>query len=78
MDADIAETLAAIGSFEAEFSTVTADVDSFGPGKRIAVAMQADQVDFDDADAVRRWIDAFNERPIEGRDDVLGPRPPIH
>lgn len=74
-DSDIAETLAAIDSFEAEFLTAMTDADSFGPGKRIALAMQDDGVDFDDPEAVRHWIDAFNERPIEGRDDVLGPPP---
>ena len=65
----------AIDSFKAEFLSAMADTESFGrradrPGDA------GTGVDFDDPEAVQRWIDAFNERPIEGRHDVLGPQPP--
>lgn len=74
--ADIAETLAAVDSLEAQFRGAMSDTDSYGPGKRIAQAMQADGVDLEDAAAVQRWVDDFNRGSIEHRDRVLGPLPP--
>lgn len=75
-DADINETIATIDGVGAEFCDKMGDSDAFGPGKRIALAMQRDGVELEDAAAVLRWIDDFNRRPIEDRDDVLGPLPP--
>ena len=75
-DADINETISTIDSLEEQFLRAMGDTDSFGPGKRIAQAMQRDGVDLEDSAAVQRWIDAFNRRPIEARDDILGPLPP--
>jgi hypothetical protein len=76
-DADVAETLASIDQFEPEFLESMADSDSFGMGKRIALEMQRDGVDVTDPAALQAWMDAFNARPIEDRDDVLGPMPPL-
>ncbi len=74
-DADVAEIVAAVDVLEGQYREAMADGDAFGPSKRIASAMQADGVDFDDPDAVQRWTDAFNKRSIEDRDDILGRDP---
>jgi hypothetical protein len=38
--------------------------------------MLAEGIDLGDPDAVQRWIDDFNCRPIEERDAILGPMNP--
>jgi len=76
-DDDLAETIASIDHFEPEFRGSISDSDSFGMGKRIALEIQRDGVDVTDPAALQAWMDAFNERPIEERDDVLGPMPPL-
>lgn len=52
------------------------DGSSFGPAKAITIAMLADGVDLLDEDAVQSWIEAFNARPFEERDEFLRDRTP--
>ena len=73
--ADVAETLSAVDTFESQFREAMADDNQAGAGKALARQMLADGVDLDDPVELQRWIDDFNDRPIEERDDVLGPRP---
>ena len=42
------------------------------PALRLVEAMRADGVDVTDEDAVRRWLQTFNERPVAERIEVLG------
>ena len=44
-----------------------------GPAEAITRAMLADGVDIMDTTAVQAWMEAFNNRPFEDRDAVLGP-----
>ncbi len=66
------ETLEAVDQFESPFREAMADVDAGGPAKRIAAAMARAGVDVMDPEAVARWIDDFNGRPLAERDEVLG------
>lgn len=68
----IAETLAAIEEFTPEFRRAVTDPSSFGPAKALVNAMLADGVDITDPDATQAWMDAFNARPFEERDSLLG------
>jgi hypothetical protein len=43
-----------------------------GPAQRLVAAMTADGVDPTDAEALDRWMTAFNERPEEERSAILG------
>jgi hypothetical protein len=71
----IAETEEAVTRFTPEFRRLATDHRSFGPAKAITNAMLADGVDLSDQAAVEEWIDAFNARPFEERDEFLGPFP---
>lgn len=45
----------------------------FGPAKAMFTAMTSEGVDPTDEAAVARWIDDFNARSFEDRDELLGP-----
>jgi hypothetical protein len=47
-----------------------------GPSGALLAAMAAEGVDIGDADAMQAWIAAFNARPFEERDAILGPSLP--
>lgn len=70
----ISETEAAVDRWTPEFRREATDPDSFGPAKAIGQAMMADGIDFTDQRAVDRWIEEFNQRPFEERDEFLGDR----
>lgn len=71
----IAETERTVRTLAPEFRRAATDPSRFGPAKALVHAMMADGVDLTDARAVQAWIDAFNERPLEERDALLGPFP---
>lgn len=52
------------------------DQSSFGPAKAITNAMRADGVDLPDGRAVQAWIESFNTRSFEERDEFLRDRTP--
>lgn len=70
----IAETERMVRKLAPEFRRAATDPSRFGPAKAIAHAMLADGVDLTDQRAVDAWIRAFNARPQEDRDAILGPR----
>lgn len=57
------------------FVAVMNDEDNWSFGKRMWSAAIAEGVDLADADAMARWVRAFNDRPLAERDRVLGPLP---
>lgn len=67
----IKETEAAVDRWATEFRKEVTDPDSFGPAKAMAQAMMVDGVDFTDRSAVDRWMEEFNQRPFEERDEFL-------
>lgn len=68
----IAETLAALDEFEPQFLAAMRDPSRYGPAKSIVGEMMRDGVDLTDERAVAGWIESFNTRPQEERDEVLG------
>jgi hypothetical protein len=59
--------------------TVIAAMDDparWGPARALSEAMAAEGIDLGDPAAVEAWVAAFNERPFEERDAVLGPMGP--
>lgn len=68
----IAETEAAVDRFTPEFRKAMTDQSSFGPAKSLVQAMRVDGVDILDAEAVQAWMDEFNARPEEQREELLG------
>ena len=49
-----------------------------GPSGVLVEAMIADGIELGDADAVQAWMEGFNARPFEERDQLLGPAlPPL-
>ncbi|MGH2720324.1 MAG: hypothetical protein ACRDJO_01805, partial [Actinomycetota bacterium] len=71
----VEETKRAVDRWMPEFRRAATDHRSFGPAKAIASAMAASGVDLGDRAAVAAWIDEFNRRPVDERDEVLGPSP---
>jgi len=69
----VEETTRAIDAFEPPFLKAATDQKSLGPSKAIANAMMASGVDLSDQAAVSAWIEEFNSRPFEERDELLGP-----
>jgi hypothetical protein len=67
------ETQRAVDAFAPEFRRASTDQKSFGPAKAITNAMMASGVDLSDQAAVTAWIEDFNRRPFEERDELLGP-----
>jgi hypothetical protein len=72
----IDETQAAIERFTPAFRRAVTDQSNFGPAKAITNAMRADGIDLLDEEAVQGWIEAFNARPFEERDEFLRDRAP--
>jgi len=58
--------------FAPEFRRLATDHRSFGRAKAITSAMLADGVDLSDQQAIDEWIETFNARPFEERDEFLG------
>jgi hypothetical protein len=71
----IEETETAVDRFAREFRSRVTDPSNFGPAKAIANAMRAAGVDLTDPRATQAWIDEFNSRPHEEREDLLGKFP---
>ena len=70
----IEETEAAVDRWTKAFRQEVTNTDNFGPAKAIGQAMMADGIDLTDKSAVGRWIEDFNQRPFEERDEFLGDR----
>jgi hypothetical protein len=70
----IDETRAAVDRWTSEFRREVTNPDSFGPAKAIGQAMMAAGIDLTDQGAVDRWIEDFNQRPFEERDEFLRDR----
>jgi hypothetical protein len=66
--------VAVVGELEAEFRRQVTDPNNFGLAKAISSAMLTDGVDLLDEEAVGAWIEGFNARPFEQRDDFLAGR----
>ncbi len=66
------EMLDAVDEYAADFRKAMRDASTFGPAKSVAAQMQADGVDFSDPAAVQAWIEAFNARPFEERENLTG------
>ena len=71
----IAETIAAVDEYEKDYLAAMVDTSSYGPAKAIVAAMVAESVDISDQAAVSAWMEAFNARPFEERDRILGEPP---
>jgi hypothetical protein len=74
-EASIAETIAAVGGYEKEYLAVMVDTSRYGPARTIVAAMAAESVDLSNPAAMSDWMEAFNSRPIEERDRILGELP---
>ncbi len=57
------------------FAIAARDRRRWGMGKRLWDAAAQDGVEPGDVDAFQVWMDAFNARPFEERDAILGPMP---
>jgi hypothetical protein len=73
----VAETLAAIDAFEPQFRAAMRDDAQAGPAKALARKMVDEGIDLQDPEALQRWIDDFNRRPIEERGRIIGNEPSI-
>jgi hypothetical protein len=65
--------LARLDALRGPFLEALGDASRYGLGTSLFRAMMADGVDLDDEAAVGGWVEAFNARPREERDRVLGP-----
>lgn len=70
----IKETEAAVDRWTSEFRSEVTNPESFGPAKAITHAMMAEGIDFTDRQTVERWMEEFNQRPFEERDEFLRDR----
>lgn len=70
-----ADLAAHLESHREDFRQSMEDPETGGHAKRLLMAMRADGVDFEDNEAVNRWMEEFNAGPIELREAVLGPAP---
>ncbi|MDP9222565.1 MAG: hypothetical protein M3P18_01675 [Actinomycetota bacterium] len=70
----ISETEAAVDRWARGFKKEATNPVNFGPAKAIGQAMMAEGIDITDQRAVDRWIEEFNHRPFEERDQFLGDR----
>ena len=76
-EASIADTVAAVDEFEAEYLLAMAGPAGYGPAKAIVSAMRSESVDPTDPAAVAGWMEAFNARPASDRDRLLGRLPDL-
>lgn len=70
----ISETEAAVVRWAKDFKKEATDPNNFGPAKAITQAMVASGIDLTDRRSVDRWIEDFNNRPFEERDEFLRDR----
>jgi hypothetical protein len=68
----LARLHAKLDALAPEFEQAMSDDRAHGLAKTLALAMRSDGVDLADPEAVGRWIDDLNARPLEDRDDLLG------
>jgi hypothetical protein len=68
----VAEMLAAVDAYEADFRDAMADSSRFGFAKSLGMQMQEDGVDLTDDAAVQAWVEAFNALPQEERIERTG------
>jgi len=73
----IGETEKAVDAHAAEFRRLATDPSNFGPAKAIGQAMTAAGVDLSDPAAVKGWMDDFNSRPFEERDQLFAAFPSL-
>ena len=64
-----------MGKCAPEFREAATNPAHFGPAKSIANLMQSAGVDIADEVAVQAFMDDFNSRPFEERDQILGSLP---
>ena len=57
------------------FRAATKDDSNWSMGKRLWALAQSEGVDLEDAGALQRFTEDFNQRPLSERDAVLGPVP---
>jgi hypothetical protein len=76
-EALVRETLDAVAEWLPEFENGMADTGRFGSAKSIVAAMKAEGIDITDSDAMKRWVDDFNRRPLEQRATIIPPGPGI-
>ncbi len=62
-----------VGRLTSRFHAAMNDEDNWSFGKRIWSTATAEGVDLADQDAMGRWIEQFNERPVAERDQIFGP-----
>lgn len=70
----IADAEAAVDRWAPEFKKQVTDPENFGMAKAMGHAMMSAGVDLTDQRAVDRWIEVFNQRPFEERDEFLRDR----
>jgi hypothetical protein len=76
-EALVRETLDAVDEWLPEFENGMADTGRFGPAKSIVAAMKAEGIDITDSDAMKRWVEDFNRRPLAQRATIIPSVPGI-
>ena len=72
----VAETLEAVDRFTPDFVEAMKNPGSESYANNLWRAMEREGVDVGDHEKVSAWIERFNERPIEERDQILGGESP--
>lgn len=70
----IADTESAVDRYAPAVKKLVTDPSNFGMAKAMSHAMMSAGVDLTDRGAVDRWIEEFNQRPFEERDEFLKDR----
>ncbi|MPZ54662.1 MAG: hypothetical protein GEU79_18370, partial [Acidimicrobiia bacterium] len=70
---DVGDLIAHTRNHTDEVVELMSDPNRGSPATRLVMAMLEEGVDMDNPDDVSAWIEAFNDGPIEHRDEVLGP-----
>lgn len=70
----IKDTEKAVDHWTKEFRKEVTDPDNFGMAKAMGQEMMAAGIDLTDQKAVAKWIEEFNQRPFEERDEFLRDR----
>jgi len=71
----IVETEDAVGDFTSEYLETVRQPANFGPAKAMLVALEAAGIDLTDQQAIDAWVAAFNARPRDERDAIMGASP---
>jgi hypothetical protein len=77
LEGDTPETLARFAvSLRVDVADALRDRSRWGPAKALMTQGEAEGVDFAGHAALQAWMDDFNSRPLEERDQILGPSLP--